>query len=73
MALVELETQGESHRAVVNTDQIAYISQGIYGTSIHFASGEYIVCVGDLEEVKERLFGAPEPESLLISRPVPAN
>jgi hypothetical protein len=71
MALVELETQGESHRALVNTEQIAYIAEGIYGTSIHFASGEYIVCVGDLEDVRQRLFGAVIPESLLIARPSP--
>lgn len=73
MALVELETQGESHRALVNTDQIAYIAEGIYGTSIHFASGEYIVCMGDLDEVKDRLFGTPPPESLLIARKTPAS
>lgn len=72
MALIELETQGESHRAVINTDQIAYIAQGIYGTSVHFASGEYIVCVGDLDDVRQRLFGAGEPESLLIARPAAA-
>lgn len=72
MAFVELETQGESHRAIVNTDQIAYLSEGIYGTSIHFASGEYIVCVGELEDVRQRLFGEAPAESLLIARPVPA-
>jgi hypothetical protein len=69
MALVEIETQGESHRVVINTDQIAYIGEGIYGTSVHFASGEYVVCIGDLEDVKQRLFGSAEPESLLIAKP----
>lgn len=58
MGYVKLPIQGESHLGIVNTDQITYITQGIYGASIHFSSGEYLVCDGDLDEVAEKLFGA---------------
>jgi hypothetical protein len=37
MHLVKFETQGESHTAMVNPDQVAFIAEGLYGTSIHFA------------------------------------
>ena len=57
MSFVRLQTQGESPLAIVNTEQIAYMTEGIYGASIHFVSGEYLVCVGDLAEVTEKLFG----------------
>lgn len=57
MRLVRFETQGESHSAMINPEQVSFLAEGIYGTSIHFASGEYIVCVGDLAEVAARLQG----------------
>lgn len=66
MRLVKIDTQGESHTAIVNPDQIAYLAEGIYGTSIHFSSGEYIVCQGELNEVAERLFGEAEAGDYLI-------
>lgn len=75
MGYVKLAIQGESHLGIVNTDQITYITQGIYGASIHFSSGEYLVCDGDLDEVAEKLFGTPQPlkvtESYLIGHPKP--
>lgn len=76
MSFVRLAIQGESHLGIVNTEQITYITQGLYGASIHFASGEYLVCDGDLDEVSAKLFGerlpAPAPipsEDLLIASP----
>lgn len=72
MAYIELETQGESHRAVINTEQIAYLSEGIYGTSVHFSSGEYLVCVGELDDIVRRLFGDQAQDSYVIASPVAA-
>ena len=59
MPYVRLETQGESHVAIVNTDQVTYLAEGIYGTAVHLTSGDYLVCVGELAEVAEKLFGTP--------------
>lgn len=79
MSFVRLAIQGESHLGIVNTDQITYITQGLYGASIHFASGEYLVCDGDLDEVSAQLFSnvaappsPPVAEDLLIANPRPA-
>ena len=73
MSYVKLTIQGESHLGIVNTDQITYITQGIYGASIHFTSGEYLVCDGDLDEVAQKLFGAaqvtPDADSYVIGAP----
>lgn len=70
MRFVEIETQGESHTAIVNTAQVAFLAEGVYGTSIHFASGEYLVCIGELREVAERLFGGEATgDDYLIVRP----
>lgn len=72
MHLVKLDTQGESQSALINPDHVAYLAESIYGTAIHFASGEYIVCMGELEEVAARLFAATPDEDYLIVRPEPA-
>ena len=72
MAYIELETSGDSHRAVINTGQIAYLSEGIYGTSIHFTSGEYLVCVGDLDDVMQQQFSGQAHDSYVIASPVAA-
>jgi len=72
MRLVKLETQGESHLALVNPDQIAYLTQGIYGTTVHFASGEHIVCQGELEDIVGQLFAEPGRDTYLIAEPRPA-
>ena len=53
---------------IVNVDQIAYLSHDIYGTKIFFASGDHIICPDDIDELSEKLFGARNPENLLISR-----
>ena len=67
MHLVKLDTQGESPFALVNPDHVAYLAQSIYGTAVHFASGEYIVCLGELEDVAGQLFGASSSEAYLIA------
>jgi hypothetical protein len=70
MRYVEVETQGESKSAIVNCSQVAYLAESIYGTAIHFTSGEYLICVGELRAIAERLFGAGSEEMLLLqSRP----
>lgn len=69
MHLVKFETQGESHTAMVNPDQVAFIAEGLYGTSIHFASGEYVICHGELDDVAQRLFGGGASEDYLIATP----
>ncbi|MDE2436772.1 MAG: hypothetical protein KGM49_10975 [Sphingomonadales bacterium] len=66
MRLVKIDTQGESQAAIVNPDQIAYLAEGIYGTAIHFSSGEYIVCQGELAAVAEQLFAEGEASDYLI-------
>ena len=71
MRYVEVETQGESKSAIVNCEQIAYLAESIYGTAIHFTSGEYMICVGELRDVAERLFGVSKDEILLL-QPSPA-
>lgn len=75
MSFVKLSIQGESHLGIVNTDQITYLTQGIYGASIHFASGEYLVCNGDLDEVAEKLFPSAQQatgsESYIIADAAP--
>lgn len=69
MPLVKFETQGESHTAMVNPDQVAFIAEGLYGTSIHFASGEYVICHGELDDVAQRLFGKADADAYLIAAP----
>lgn len=69
MNLIKFDTQGESHTAMVNPEQVAFLAEGIYGTSIHFASGEYIICQGEIDDVAARLFGAAPREDYLIATP----
>ncbi|WP_296680056.1 hypothetical protein [Novosphingobium sp.] len=70
MQLVKFETQGESHTAMVNPDQVAFLAEGLYGTSIHFASGEYVICHGELDDIAHKLFGPkPASEYLIASTP----
>ena len=57
MHYIEVETQGESKRVIVNCDHVSYLAESIYGATIHFDSGESIVCVGELRDIAERLFG----------------
>lgn len=71
MRYVEVETQGESKSAIVNCEQVAYLAESIYGTAIHLTSGEYLICIGELREVAERLFGTSKEEMLLL-QPGPA-
>lgn len=66
MRYVEVETQGESKTAIVNCSQVAYLAESIYGTAIHFASGEYLICIGELREVAVQLFGENSEEMLML-------
>ena len=52
---------------IVNVDQVTYLSHDIYGTKIFFTSGDSIVCPEEIDELSEKLFGASDPESLLIA------
>jgi uncharacterized protein YlzI (FlbEa/FlbD family) len=64
MALATIEhAAGQS--TVINTDQITYIRQDNYGTVIHFASGDHVVCALDIDTVMERL-GSGASEELLV-------
>lgn len=66
MALATIEhAAGQS--TVINTDQITYIRQDNYGTVIHFASGDHIVCSMDLNVLMERL-GPQSAEAMLIQQ-----
>ncbi|MFC0589959.1 hypothetical protein ACFFF7_11085 [Novosphingobium aquiterrae] len=72
MHLVKFETQGESQTALINPQQVAYIAEGLYGTSIHFASGEYVICHGDIDDIAQRLTEGGGSDSYLISATEPA-
>jgi hypothetical protein len=70
MAFVTIE-HGADRKVAVNTDLIAYLRQDLYGTAIHFSSGEHIVTLLDLDELLRRLRGETAPlasatEALLI-------
>lgn len=71
MPFIELETQGESRNAIVNTEQIAFVTEGVYGPCMHFVSGEHIVCVAEMEELKSVLASTPlmtgGPETFLLA------
>ena len=70
MPFIELATQGESSNAIVNTDHIAFVTEGVYGPCMHFGSGEHIVCVAEMDELKAVLASAPikagTPETFLL-------
>jgi len=62
-SLIEREA---GRTTIVNTEQITYIREDSYGVTIHFSSGEHVVCPMELDTLTERLFGAQTPEQLLI-------
>lgn len=63
LAVVENEN---GHMTVVNADHVTFLRQDAYGTSVHFTSGEYIVCPQDMDFVINRLQDVSAPETLLI-------
>jgi hypothetical protein len=63
LAVVEMES---GHTTVVNTDQITYLRHDVYGTAIHFSSGEHIICPGDVESLIGKLTSRQTAESVLI-------
>jgi hypothetical protein len=65
MNLTTVENE-QGHITVVNSEQVTYLRQDGYGTSIHFTSGEYIVCPKDMDYVIARLRDEAAPESLLL-------
>lgn len=65
MPLVEIERSELGEVTVVNPDQITYLRQDIYGTSVHFSSGEHIICSSELDDVVAQL-NRQAPETLLI-------
>lgn len=74
MALISIETTGESKKAYVNSAHVSYLSENMYGTSIHFDSGEYVITTMPIEEVSALIFGedaarmaANENQSMLIT------
>ena len=72
MHLVKIDTQGESPTAMVNPAQVAYIAEGMYGTSIHFASGEYVICHGEIDDIARKLTEGGASESYLIAASTPS-
>jgi hypothetical protein len=58
---------------IVNTDQITYVRQDMYGIAIHFTSGEHVVCPLELDTLKARLFGEQPLEQSLILQSAPAS
>ena len=66
MRYVQVETQGESKTAVINCDRVTYLAESIYGTSIHFDSGEYLVCVGELRDIAAKISSSSGAELLLL-------
>lgn len=65
MKLTVVENEN-GHMTVVNADHVTFLRQDAYGTSVHFTSGEYIVCPQDMDFVIKRLENASTPEALLI-------
>ena len=63
LAVVEMEN---GHTTVVNTDQITYLRHDVYGTAIHFSSGEHIICPGDVETLIGKLQAKQSAETILI-------
>ena len=59
MPFIELATQGESKNAIVNTDHISFVTEGVYGPCMHFISGEHIVCVAEPDELTALLGSKP--------------
>lgn len=57
--------QHEGHATVVNTEQITYLRQDVYGTAIHFSSGEHVICPMDIDALVLKLHHGTA-ESLLI-------
>lgn len=65
MPLVEIERSELGEVTIVNPDQITYLRQDIYGTSVHFSSGEHIICSAEMDDVVAQL-NRQAPEVLLI-------
>lgn len=65
MPLIEIERSELGEATIVNTDHITYLRHDIYGTSVHFSSGEHIICSSELDDVVAQL-NRQAPEKLLI-------
>jgi hypothetical protein len=63
LAVIEVES---GHTTVVNADQITYLREDVYGTAIHFTSGEHIICPGDIEALIGKLESRQSTETMLI-------
>ena len=53
---------------IVNTDQVTYLREDVYGTAIHFSSGEHVICPMDIDAMAEKLFGKAGKDSLMLVR-----
>ena len=53
---------------IVNTDQVTYLREDLYGTAIHFSSGEHVICPMDIDAMSEKLFGKAGKDSLMLVR-----
>jgi DNA-binding LytR/AlgR family response regulator len=67
MALAIIERTAGGQITVINTDQITYLRQDAYGTSIHFTSGEHVNCPMEMDALLQTLEGKT-PEMLLIKQ-----
>ncbi|WP_309622726.1 hypothetical protein [Novosphingobium sp.] len=52
LSVIEIE---EGHTTVVNTEQITYLREDVYGTAIHFSSGEHVICAMGIESLMLKL------------------
>lgn len=64
LSVVEIE---EGHTTVVNTEQITYLREDVYGTAIHFSSGEHVICTMGIDTLMLKLQGNAD-ETLLIKQ-----
>ena len=53
---------------IVNTDQVTYLREDLYGTAIHFSSGEHVICPMDIDAMAEKLFGKALRHTLMLAR-----
>ncbi|MFM5949623.1 MAG: hypothetical protein ACKOPM_10410 [Novosphingobium sp.] len=54
------------HTTIINTDQITYLREGVYGTATQFTSGEHIICSQGIGPAVEKLKAPHSVEALLI-------
>ena len=67
MPFVTVE-RDSNQMTIINTDQVTYLREDVYGTAIHFSSGEHVICPIDIDAMSEKLFGKSVKETLMLAR-----